>query len=55
MNDQPFNLWLRVELEAQPNMDANDFETLFEEYGFEVDRYDGVEADKAAGDEDLDE
>ena len=38
VNDQPLNLWLRVELEAQPNMDANDFETLFEEYGFGVDR-----------------
>ena len=33
-------------------MDADDFETLFEQYGFEVSRYDGVEADEAAADED---
>ena len=52
VNDQPLNLWLRVEPEAQPDMDADDFETLFEQYGFEVSRYDGVEADEAAADED---
>ena len=43
VNDQPLNLWLRVEPEAQPDMDADDLEALFDKYGFEVDRYDGVE------------
>ena len=35
-------LWLRVEPE-EPDMDADDLEALFDQYGFEVDRYDGVE------------
>ena len=52
MNDQPVQLWLRVEPEAQPDMDADDLEALFDQYGFEVDRYDGVEGDE---DEDEDE
>ena len=43
VNDQPLQLWLRVEPEAQPDMDADDLEALFDQYGFEVDRYDGVE------------
>ena len=43
VNDQPVQLWLRVEPEAQPDMDADDLEALFDQYGFEVDRYDGVE------------
>jgi len=52
VNDQPLRLWLRVEPEGQPDMDADDFEALFEQYGFEVNRYDGVEGDE---DEDEDE
>lgn len=54
VNDQPLKLWLRVKPEAQPEMqmDADDFEALFEEYSFEVDRYDGV---KGGQDEDEDE
>ena len=43
VNDQPLNLWLRVEPEAQPDMDADDLEALFDKYGFEVERYEGVE------------
>ena len=27
-------------------MDADDFEAVFEQYGFEVDRYDGVALDE---------
>ena len=42
VNDQPVQLWLRVEPE-EPDMDADDLEALFDQYGFEVDRYDGVE------------
>ena len=34
VNDQPLRLWLRVEPEGQPDMDADDFEALFEQYGF---------------------
>ena len=48
VNDQPLRLWLRVEPEGQPDMDADDFEALFEEYGFEVDRYDGEDEDEDA-------
>ena len=33
VNDQPLRLWLRVEPEGQPDMDADDFEALFEQYG----------------------
>ena len=29
-------IWLRVEPEGQPDMDADDIEALFEQYGFEV-------------------
>ena len=36
VNDQPLRLWLRVEPEGQPDMDADDIEALFEQYGFEV-------------------
>ena len=43
VNDQPLQLWLRVEPEAQPDMDADDLEALFDKYGFEVERYEGVE------------
>ena len=52
VNGQPLRLWLRVEPEGQPDMDADDLEALFEQYGFEVDRLDGIEGDK---DEDEDE
>ena len=52
VNDQPLRLWLCVEPEGQPDMDADDFEALFDQYGFEVNRYDGVEGDE---DEDEDE
>ena len=41
--------WLREEPEeGQPEVDADDLEEMFEEYGFTVDKYDGVAEDDEA-------
>ena len=46
VNGQPLKLWLREEPEGQPEDDADDLEEMFEEYGFTVDKYDGVAEDE---------
>ena len=46
VNGQPLQLWLRPEEpEGQPVIDADDLEEMFKEYGFTVDKYDGVAKD----------
>ena len=45
VNGEPLNLWLREESDGQPEVDAGDLEEMFEEYGFTVDKYDGVAED----------
>ena len=45
VNGQPLKLWLREESEDQPEVDAGDLEEMFKEYGFTVDKYDGVAED----------
>ena len=42
MNGEPLNLWLRNE-DHVTELDAVDLEELFEEFGWTVNRYDGVE------------
>ena len=48
VNGQPLKLWLREEPEGQHEVDADDLEEMFEEYGFTVDKYDGVAEDDEA-------
>jgi len=45
VNGEPLKLWLREESDGQPEVDAGDLEEMFEEYGFTVDKYDGVAED----------
>ena len=45
VNGQPLKLWLREEPEGKPEVDAHDLEEMFNEYGFTVDKYDGVAED----------
>ena len=45
------NLWLREMSEAQPEMDTDDLQAHFEEYGFTVEKYDGVGADEEQADD----
>ena len=53
VNGHTVKLWLRVEAEAHTwgRMDANDLEAMFEEYGFTVEIYDGID-DQQDEDED---
>ena len=45
VNGEPLNLWLRDE-DTNADMDADDLQELFEEFGWTVNRYDGVEDNK---------
>ena len=45
VNGEPLKLWLREESDGQPEVDAGDLEEMFKEYGFTVDKYDGVAED----------
>jgi hypothetical protein len=55
VNGEPLNLWLRVEPEGQPDVTADDLQAEFERYGFNVERFDGVEDDEDDDEDDDDD